>query len=491
MLSAYSLISITIISLCAILWSRRKYYKLMFKLPGKIGYPLLGNALQISRRDDMLNMLKEKETEYGGLFLSWIGPFPIAVVSEPQLAQDVLNSPNCVNKSFVYKGVEDATGPGLFTLDDPEWSYHRKLLNPAFSHKILLSFIPIFNKEVDNLIKVFETIQNSNVDLATILQNFTLSIATQTTMGQIMSDKGVDSGVDESLLQAFPYVQETIVEMGTLSWLSMKVLVWILGDYEKYKKAKATIRKFIGNLILERTKIISEKSKLDGNIFINRAIELLQQGNFTQKNVEDESIVIVFGAFETTATTLKHIITLLAMHPEYQDRAFEEISSLLPRKEHFEMSYSDIQQLSYISMIIDEAMRVMSTVPVVGRQVIADTKLSNGVVLPKGLQVLIDIFNMQRREDIWGPEARSFNPDNFLPSNIEGKHPYSYIPFTKGLRNCIGSKYAILSLKIAVAKLVRNFRFTTDFEYGNLQYVENITIKLKQTPLIKIEKREM
>lgn len=126
------------------------------------------------------------------------------------------------------------------------------------------------------------------------------------------------------------------------------------------------------------------------------------------------------------------------MHPEYQDRAFEEISSLLPRKEHFEMSYSDIQQLSYISMIIDETMRVMSTVPVVGRQVIADTKLSNGVVLPKGLQVLIDIFNMQRREDIWGPEARSFNPDNFLPSNIEGKHPYSYIPFTKGLRNCIG-----------------------------------------------------
>lgn len=150
---------------------------------------------------DMLNMLKEKETEYGGLFLSWIGPFPIAVVSEPQLAQDVLNSPNCVNKSFVYKGVEDATGRGLFTLDgkisnfsslilftypqmlrscvDPEWSYHRKLLNPAFSHKILLSFIPIFNKEVDNLIKVFETIQNSNVDLATILQNFTLSIATR------------------------------------------------------------------------------------------------------------------------------------------------------------------------------------------------------------------------------------------------------------------------------------------------------------------------
>lgn len=129
------------------------------------------------------------------------------------------------------------------------------------------------------------------------------------------------------------------------------------------------------------------------------------------------------------------------MHPQCQERAFEEIFSLFPENGSFEMSYSDIQQLSYVSMLIDETMRVMATVPVVGRQVLADTKLSNGIVLPEGLQVIIDIFNMQRREDIWGPEAHLFNPENFLPSNIEGKHPYSYIPFTKGMRNCIGNNF--------------------------------------------------
>ncbi|XP_054081392.1 probable cytochrome P450 313a4 [Zeugodacus cucurbitae] len=478
--------SFCVISLCMILWSRRKYYKLMFKLPGRIGYPILGNALQIKQRDEILNTMKEKEAAYGGIFLSWIGPFPIAVVSDPQIAQDILTSPNCVNKSFVYKGMEDATGPGLFTIDDPEWSYHRKLLNPAFAHKILLNFIPIFNKEVDKLVQVFETLTDvDGLDLVPILQEFTLQIATQTTMGQN------GSAVDESLVQSFPYVQETITEMGTLSWLGMKVLVWILGDYERYKRSKMAIRKCIGNLITERTKVTPDQSKLDGNIFINRAIELLQQGSFTRKNVEDESFVIVFGAFETTATTLKHILILLAMHPECQERAFEEVSSLFPESGSFEMSYSDIQQLSYVSMLIDETMRVMATVPLVGRQLNADTKLSNGIVLPKGIQILIDIFNMQRREDIWGAEAHRFNPENFLPSNIEGKHPYSYIPFTKGMRNCIGSKYALLSLKIVVAKLVRNFRFTTDFEYSNLHFVENITIKLKEEPLIRIHKREM
>ena len=60
-------------------------------------------------------------------------------------------------------------------MSDPEWSYHRKLLNPAFGHKILINFIPIFNKEVDDLMEVFKTLTDiDGVDLVPILQKFTL-----------------------------------------------------------------------------------------------------------------------------------------------------------------------------------------------------------------------------------------------------------------------------------------------------------------------------
>lgn len=65
-------------------------------------------------------------------------------------------------------------------MSDPEWSYHRKLLNPAFGHKILINFIPIFNKEVDDLMEVFKTLTDiDGVDLVPILQKFTLKIATR------------------------------------------------------------------------------------------------------------------------------------------------------------------------------------------------------------------------------------------------------------------------------------------------------------------------
>lgn len=65
-------------------------------------------------------------------------------------------------------------------LSDPEWSVHRKLLNPAFGHKVLLSFISTFNAEVDKLLQTIDQLANNNkaVDLMAVLQEFTLDIAT-------------------------------------------------------------------------------------------------------------------------------------------------------------------------------------------------------------------------------------------------------------------------------------------------------------------------
>lgn len=62
----------------------------------------------------------------------------------------------------------------------------------------------------------------------------------------------------------------------------------------------------------------------------------------------------------------------------------------------------------------------------------------DGYELPAGLTLIINFFTLHRRTDIWGEHADKFNPDNFLPENIEKRPAYSFLPFSGGQRNCIG-----------------------------------------------------
>ncbi|EDW67259.1 probable cytochrome P450 313a4 isoform X1 [Drosophila virilis] len=476
------------------LWTRRRFYLLTLKIPGPQGYPIIGMAHKLLRRENVLKEFGFYLDKHGPTIFSWLGPIPFMIVSDPQIIQDIFTSPHCINKGIIYKAVDDGAGLGLFSLTDPRWSVHRKLLNPAFGHKVLLSFLPIFNNETKALLKLFDTlVDDGEKDLIPYLQYFTLGIATQTTMG---SDVKLDGGINNNrLLEDYQCVLESMTDMCFSPWLSSKTVRQLFGKEERYSSAKSEIRGFIRKLIerkLARDAEIAENgnpSPLEKNIFLNLATDLLKRGIFSWKNVEDESNVIVFGAFETTANTVAYTLILLSMFPKYQEKAFEEILALFPDPGDFEVTYADTQEMVYLDLILNESMRVIPPVPVVSRQTSQDVLLSSGVVVPKGVQIAIDIFHLHRSKKIWGEGAETFDPEHFLPHHYQNKHPYAFIPFTKGIRNCIGWRYAMISAKITLAKLLRNYKFSTSFKFEDLYFVEDITIKLKTVPLLTLQRR--
>ncbi|XP_061395189.1 probable cytochrome P450 313a2 [Musca vetustissima] len=215
-------------------------------------------------------------------------------------------------------------------------------------------------------------------------------------------------------------------------------------------------------------------------------------------------------SFETASTCIINALLLLAMHPEYQTILRQEIHEVLSMDitplttngVQTTITMTHLQAMPYLDMILKESLRLLTTVPIILRNVSCDFDLkiknaqNNGdytkiVKVPKNTIIAGDIFEMQRSTDVWGPKAREFYPEHFA-KNTNGesgtkRHPYAYIPFLKGIRTCIGNRYSIYLSKIILIKLIGSLNLHTSTKLQELEFCEGVSLKYRNSADISFE----
>uniref|UniRef100_A0A1B0GJT8 Cytochrome n=1 Tax=Lutzomyia longipalpis TaxID=7200 RepID=A0A1B0GJT8_LUTLO len=511
------------------LWRDWELYRVAWKMPGPFMLPLIGNAyctIGLSHEDclvcvllklilaGLLDYLKVLCHKYPSPMRFWLGPRLFVLISQPEECQNVFNANECLSRDDIYDYIKPFTGDGLVTLPAETWKDHRKFLNPCFSLKILQSYMPIFNTEVKTLIgRLGQRIGKGSFDMYDYMDACALDVVCQTTLGTQMN---IQKNENMDYLDAANSLLATMTTR-IFNPLYHSDFIFNLSKWAKMEQKNSDITFGFVDNILQRKKAAYKKSQpsdeqnnLDEGtsfkspqLFIDQLLKLSMEGKyFTDTDVKNEANTIVATlrsisgqvkragreGYESTALITSYCILMLAMHQDMQQKAYEEIKGVIP-KTGDDVKYDDLSQLDYVERCLKETMRLFPTVPVVARKVDAPFKLDK-YTIPAGTHIVIGVMEMQRNPKYWGPNADKFNPDIFLPENFEKIHPYAYIPFSAGPRNCLGMKYAYMLLKVIMVHLLSNYRFTTDLKFEELRHRVDITLKLTQKHMVHVHRRE-
>ncbi|KAM9314570.1 cytochrome P450, family 3, subfamily A, polypeptide 65 isoform 2-T2 [Pholidichthys leucotaenia] len=213
---------------------------------------------------------------------------------------------------------------------------------------------------------------------------------------------------------------------------------------------------------LQKIKTNRENSKQKTRVdFLQLMIDSQKNGVSSEKTLTDHEIlsqamIFLFAGYETTSSSLTFLAYNLALNPEVMKKLQEEVDETFPNKAPIQ--YQDLMQMEYLDCTINESLRLYPIAARLERVAKASVEV-NGLVIPKGMVVMVPTWPIHRDPEIW-PEPLKFKPERFNKENKDTIDPYTYMPFGSGPRNCIGMRFALVVMKLALVEILQRYSFS-------------------------------
>ncbi|KAF8675962.1 hypothetical protein HU200_047462 [Digitaria exilis] len=168
----------------------------------------------------------------------------------------------------------------------------------------------------------------------------------------------------------------------------------------------------------------------------------------TIEDIIGECKLFYFAGMETMSVLLTWTMVVLSMHPEWQDRAREEVT-----------------------MILYEVLRLYPPGNKISRKTYKEVELG-GIVYPAGVIVEMSVLMIHHDPDIWGSDVHEFKPDRFSEGICKASKGHAaFLPFGWGPRICIGQNFALLEAKIALCMILQRFEFELAPSYTHVPHI--------------------
>lgn len=404
-------------------------------------------------------------TTYGLLFEHAIG------ITEPKDVEMILSKGKTSAKSLEYNFLVPWLGTGLLISRDQKWFTRRRIITPTFHFNILEQFIDIFDKESEVLVnKLKKFVGTGDYDIYDDITLCALDSICETSLGVHID---AQNNPDTEYVKA---VKEMTLIVFKRVFTLFRQFEWMYDFTElgrRQKKVVKILHDFTNGIIRDRRAQLAKvggtkkEEPTEDDIYFGKKqrmtfLELLLNATYadgtplSHEDIREEVDTFTFEGHDTTTSGMNFTIFHLVANQDVQQKVFEELQAVYGKDFETPITYSSLNELKYMEMVIKEALRIHPPVPILGRELMEDTVIS-GVTVPAGTNVSIPIYALHRDPSVF-PDPEKFDPERFTPENTEKRGAYAYIPFSAGPRNCIGQKFAMIEMKTVLMKLLKNFK---------------------------------
>lgn len=461
----------------------------------------------------------------GPIYKLSFGPKSFIVVQDPTIARSILREQAILyDKGILSEVLEEIMGKGLIPADHETWKIRRRAIVPAFHTKWLSFLTSIFAKCTLRLCSKLDRLQSTVVDMETMYNSLALDVVGITVFNYDFDSVNTESPVIKAVYRMLkesehrstvfipywkiPGARQLIPRLRAF-YSDMDTLHETLNNLIEAAKNSATSQD-LPELQARDYEKVSDPSLL-------RFLVELRGEQTTNKQLRDDLMTLLIAGHETVASVLTWATVELTKHPQFVRRAREEIDSVIGDRIP---TYSDIQKLLYVRLIVAETLRLYPAPPILLRRLLADTVLPKGSAasptpLKRGTDVFINVYSLHRSPELWAEPDR-FDPERWLrPSSnpgVEGWAGYNpapglntgsplyptevnadfaFLPFGGGARKCVGDVFAMLEAVVALSMLIRRFDFEFEDPSKDVPMTTGATIHTDGGLMMRMKKRSL
>jgi cytochrome P450/NADPH-cytochrome P450 reductase len=436
--------------------------------------PVVGNMLSLDSTAPVQNLARLAR-ELGPIFWLDMMGSPIVIVSGHDLVEE-LSDEKRFDKAVrgALRRVRAVGGDGLFTADttEPNWSKAHNILLQPFGNRAMQSYHPSMVDIADQLVKKWDRLNgDEEIDVVHDMTALTLD-----TIGLCGFDYRFNSFYRRDY---HPFVASLVRSLETIMMirgLPMENL-WMQKRRRDLAADVAFMNKMVDEIVAERRKNAEgTEDKKDMLGAMMTGVDRTTGEQLDDVNIRYQINTFLIAGHETTSGLLSCAIYALLKHPEVLRKAYEEVDRVLGPDVNVKPTYQQVTQLTYMTQILKEALRLWPPAPAYGISPLNDETIGGKYKLKKNTFITVLVLALHRDPSVWGPNPDAFDPENFSREAEAARPLNAWKPFGNGQRACIGRGFAMHEAALALGMILQRFKLI-DVNRYQMVLKETLTIK--------------